>query len=154
MGLLLLILPESLLPQLPPTLLPLLCLTLLPPLLPTLPPLWPQFTTPSISPLSLSTRSASMSSPPQLSDRSESTYTTRSSTFPRSMLTPRPPTLSPITSSTTLPKLVPSLPPLLLPLLSQLPLLPPPSSPSKSEHKIVFILVKRQRKFLEFANPA
>merc|ERR1711935_519921 len=145
--LLLLMLPELLLPQLPPTLLPLLCLMLLPPLSPTLPPLWPQSTTPSTSPLSLSTRSVSMSSLPQLSDRSESTFTTRSSASPRSMLTPRPPTPSAITSSTTLPKLVPSLPLLLLPLPSQLPLPPPPSSPSKSEHKIVFILARSKQNF-------
>merc|ERR1712123_357181 len=100
-----LLLPQ-LLPMLPELLLPLL-LSLLPPMLL---PQWPQSTTPSTSPLSLSTRSVSMSSLPQLSDRSESTSTIRSSTSPRSMLTPRPPTPLAITSSTTLPRLVLSSP--------------------------------------------
>merc|ERR1711892_265409 len=99
-----LLLPQ-LLPMLPELLLP-MPLSLLPPmLLPQLllPPLllpmlllpWPQSTTPSTSP------------------------------SPMSMLTPRPPTSSALTSSTTLPKLVLSSPlaPLLLKLLKLLSLL-------------------------------
>merc|ERR1712025_109438 len=146
--------PMPLLPLLPlPQLLP----TLLPQLLPTLLPLLPLSGTPFTSPLFLSTRSVSRWRQPLLSDRWEPRSTTRCSTSPRPPSTPRPPRLSPPTSSTTLPKSEASSP---LP-LSELPspwllllspLLLEASSLPKPEHTDHFIMVLETRKNFEFEN--
>merc|ERR1712243_66586 len=159
------LLPLLPLPQLLPTLLPqllpllLLSLMLLPQLPPTLLPLLPLSSTPFTSPLSLSTRSVSRWWQPLLSDRWEPRSTTRCSTSPRPPSTPRPPRLSPPTSSTTLPKSEASSPlplselpsPWLL-LLSQL--LLEASSLPKPEHTDHFIMVLETKRFLDFENPA
>merc|ERR1712025_673537 len=88
-----------------------------------------------------------------LSDRWEPRSTTRCSTSPRPPSTPRPPRLSPPTSSTTLPKSEASSPPplseLAFPLLLLTQLLLEASSLPKPEHTDHFIMVLETKRFLD-----
>merc|ERR1712025_532329 len=150
MLLLLQLLPPTLLPQL--LLLPLLSPMPLLPLLP-LPQLLPTLL-PQLLPLLLLSHTLLPQLPPTLlpllSDRWEPRSTTRCSTSPRPPSTPRPPRLSPPTSSTTLPKSEASSPlplsELPSPWLLLSPLLLEASSLPKPEHTDHFIMVFKTKK--------